>query len=743
MRYTQFVKRILRLTLSSVLVISLTLSSVFAQPIEIQIQLVPGWNQISINVIPPDDMFVEGRAGPDVPQMFNRVRDPFGELLTVMVVDGMGRFYYPAFDFNNIPFWNLQRGLWVLVEEPVPVVWEGIRIDADAEMQIISGWNLIAYYPAYQLNAHNDEFYVISEILDDVIHAIDGQGGFILPEFNFSNMNPWQQGKGYLIKLRQDENNQRIEFDFNYPEEREEEELVWFEPGDHWEIPIVSREPMSLLVNEIEGPDGFEPDEGDQIAAFTENGDLTGLGDVHDGVCGLVIWGEDNQNDENVFVGRDEGFTLLYWDDDQDAELEVNVEDVVEGNGLRFFTYSFSVVEISVDAGDLVFDLEVPLNEGWNLISINVIPPEEMWENEQGPDIRLMTEQLRIDEDNHRVILMKNNEGQFYTPEFDFNSIPYWDLEEGYMVKVDEDVMAVWTGGRIAPDADINLETGWNMIAYYPTYELDASDPDFYVLSTIIDHVLIAKDGIGRFMIPEFEFSNMPPWRETLGYKVKMDEDDVLNYPSEQEEENDAFRGVEELGTNLTPTGINMSLLILGLQSNEGELLKAVNFNNITVGQGFINLDGKCGLAIWGDDPTTLEKDGLLEGEAFGLWLSEEVLEPTMYHAGKDLTFEADGFIVIDAALQAIVPSEYYLSAAYPNPFNNRTLLRYGLPKAGIVEINLYDISGRHVKDLGRNDKTAGNHNLELNASEMGSGLFLVRMEVNGFRSVRKIVLMK
>ena len=105
----------------TILVISLTLSSVFAQPQEIQIQLVPGWNQISINVIPPDDMFVQGRAGPDVPRMFNRVRDPFGELLTVMVVDGMGRFYYPAFNFNNIPFWNLQRGLWVLVEEPVPV----------------------------------------------------------------------------------------------------------------------------------------------------------------------------------------------------------------------------------------------------------------------------------------------------------------------------------------------------------------------------------------------------------------------------------------------------------------------------------------------------------------------------------------------------------------------------------------------------------------------------------------------
>ena len=225
------------------------------------------------------------------------------------------------------------------------------------------------------------------------------------------------------------------------------------------------------------------------------------------------------------------------------------------------------------------------------------------------------------------------------------------------------------------------------------------------------------------------------------GYQVKVDDDVTLNYPVEQEEEqNDAIR-VER--TAPTSTGNNMSLLVQGLHSNAGSVLSAINVNNTIVGQGVVNADGQCGLAIWGDDLTTESKDGLSDGESFSLRMGDDVIAPTVYHSGSDLIFETDGLIVIDAERQVSIPSEYYLSAAYPNPFNNRTTLRYGLPEAGQVEINVYDISGRLVKELGGFEKVAGNHTIELNASDMGSGLFIVRFEVNGFSSVQKIVLMK
>ncbi len=191
--------------------------------------------------------------------------------------------------------------------------------------------------------------------------------------------------------------------------------------------------------------------------------------------------------------------------------------------------------QLHIEGGDLPL-LTVSLQPGWNLISINVSPPDHFWEREDGPDIILMTDQLRVGENSHHIILMKDEDGHFYSPRFNFNNISCWNLTEGYQINIDEEIETIWRGERVASDADIPLEAGWNFIAYYPRFELDASAPDFYVISPIIDHVIIAKDGNGNFMLPEFDFSNMPSWRESQGYQVRIDEDVVLNYPPAQDE---------------------------------------------------------------------------------------------------------------------------------------------------------------------------------------------------------------
>ena len=64
-----------------------------------------------------------------------------------------------------------------------------------------------------------------------------------------------------------------------------------------------------------------------------------------------------------------------------------------------------------------------------------------------------------------------------------------------------------WTGALIPANTDIPIVHGWNMIAYYPTYELSAASPDFYVVSPILDHVLLAKNRSGEFMRPSNNFS--------------------------------------------------------------------------------------------------------------------------------------------------------------------------------------------------------------------------------------------
>jgi hypothetical protein len=414
------------------------------------------------------------------------------------------------------------------------------------------------------------------------------------------------------------------------------------------------------------------------------------------------------------------------------GELNINSNDPFNGE-----------VTVELSGTGIPREFVMPLNQGWNLISININPGDEFYDEQdnRGPDPILMMEQFRIDEDNHNLEMLKDEDGRFYSPEFNFNNISYWNIIKGYQIKVREGAEGTWAGEVIPSDQEFWLDENWNMVAYLPMFELPASAPDYYVLSPIIDNVLIAKDGDGNFMLPAFEFSNMPTWRETQGYKIKVNRDVLFSYPPELRDE-DAVNNYSIFYNTQQRTDSNMSLLVKGKLLKEGTVIKAIDLHGNTVGQ--ITSDGNsAGISIWGDDLTTGQKDGLVNGETFQLYVHNMKFTPTIFHMGSDLIFEKDGFIVCDIAPDAGVPTEYYLSEAYPNPFNNKTIIKYGLPESGLVSIDLFDISGRLIENLLRTDVKAGYHFFELNASSLGSGLFLLKVDVNGFSSVKKLIMIK
>jgi len=115
--------------------------------------------------------------------------------------------------------------------------------------------------------------------------------------------------------------------------------------------------------------------------------------------------------------------------------------------------------------------------------------------------------------------MLKDSRGRFWRPDRGFNNIPCWSLTEGYQVRLRADAAVSWQGDPIDPQADIPLERGWNLIPYYPDYNLSADSPDFTALSPILDHLLIAKNDAGNFMLPSQHFSNMPPWTTGKGYQ--------------------------------------------------------------------------------------------------------------------------------------------------------------------------------------------------------------------------------
>jgi hypothetical protein len=81
--------------------------------------------------------------------------------------------------------------------------------------------------------------------------------------------------------------------------------------------------------------------------------------------------------------------------------------------------------------------------------------------------------------------------------------------------------------------------------------------------------------------------------------------------------------------------------------------------------------------------------------------------------------------------------------SASPNPFNNYTNLKISLPKAGNVEVKIYDIAGKEVASLYQGYYSTGIFELHWNASDLPSGVYFARLTAGGFTQTQKILLMK
>jgi hypothetical protein len=89
------------------------------------------------------------------------------------------------------------------------------------------------------------------------------------------------------------------------------------------------------------------------------------------------------------------------------------------------------------------------------------------------------------------------------------------------------------------------------------------------------------------------------------------------------------------------------------------------------------------------------------------------------------------------------VPEKFALMQNYPNPFNPSTRIDYQLPNDGIVKLSVFDNSGKEVKTLVNEYRSAGYYTVDLNASSLSSGIYYYRLTSGANNSVKKMLLVK
>jgi predicted GH43/DUF377 family glycosyl hydrolase len=89
------------------------------------------------------------------------------------------------------------------------------------------------------------------------------------------------------------------------------------------------------------------------------------------------------------------------------------------------------------------------------------------------------------------------------------------------------------------------------------------------------------------------------------------------------------------------------------------------------------------------------------------------------------------------------IPLSYLLHQNYPNPFNPSTTIEFDLPKTSEVSLKVFNILGEEVATLVSDRLSAGSYSYEWDASKLASGVYLYRLETEGFVQTKKMILMK
>lgn len=89
------------------------------------------------------------------------------------------------------------------------------------------------------------------------------------------------------------------------------------------------------------------------------------------------------------------------------------------------------------------------------------------------------------------------------------------------------------------------------------------------------------------------------------------------------------------------------------------------------------------------------------------------------------------------------LPEQYALAQNFPNPFNPVTHIRFALPRAGQVSVEVFNTLGQRVATLLNGVRAAGEHELTFDGANLPSGLYFYRMVTADFAQVRKMILMK
>jgi len=115
----------------------------------------------------------------------------------------------------------------------------------------------------------------------------------------------------------------------------------------------------------------------------------------------------------------------------------------------------------------------------------------------------------------------------------------------------------------------------------------------------------------------------------------------------------------------------------------------------------------------------------------------------TYYYRLRQVDFDGRSQYSDVVTVDFDVPKDFVLSQNYPNPFNPSTKITYALPTQSPVVIKVYDLTGQEVITLVDEVKEAGTYEINFDALNFSSGVYIYQMRAGDFSSVKKMSILK
>ncbi len=534
----------------------------------------------------------------------------------------------------------------------------------------------------------------------------------------------------------------------------------------HWNFIANTGRSATIVLPTTANPniDGVPLQAGDYVGLFSEAGLCCGNREWTGSNLSLTAWGDDDQT-SGVIDGFQAGETILYRVYRPSEAKEYTFVDVgySQGNGL-FSNNSFMVLN-QFDATDIK-SIIVDFAQGWNMFSVNVAPED--------PNIATLMGSIST-----HLVLVKNNSGNTYIPEFGINDIGNLDFKQGYQAYLKQAQSLNFEGAPVDPTTPITMQAGWNMISYLPDNPINAAT----ALASISSALVLAKNNSGNTYIPEFGINDIGSMQPTQGYQIYLTSGATLTYPASSSLHGSRVENEKIIAKSKTEHFQHASLTgesaVIVVPANINPRYSDNSALNVGDEIGVFTTDGMCcgarvwdgtntAITVWGNNSLTDTVEGFLATDTFRfrIWNmaeEQEYIADAEFEPGHPVVYQSGGFSVLteltamaktSVASKEImnIPKSFVLKQNYPNPFNPETVIEYDLPVNAQVVLKIYDVRGNEVRTLESTPKSAGSHTVMWNGRNkfgtlVSSGVYFYELNVVSknatFSQTRKMILMK